>query len=146
MRGGGGGGVGDMMQPVIKRGRKAVGVGGRCDSRQILLTEHPSYLPHKDVCLRKQTGGRQRRRDAHLNSEIGACAHTNASTRMQRSVRLLLLHQLCLHYVFFFVFFFFGCFCLSLCVCVPCVCESVSNCAAPAQSSDSRHGDTELQI
>lgn len=113
------------MQPVIKRGRKAVGVGGRCDSRQILLTEHPSYLPHKDVCLRKQTGGRQRRRDAHLNSEIGACAHTNASTRMQRSVRLLLLHQLCLHYVVFFFVFFFGCFCLSLCVCVFRACVKV---------------------
>lgn len=70
----GGGRLGDMMRPVIKQGRQAGRVGGRCDSGQIFLTEHPSHLPHKDFCLRKQTGVeggvRQRRRDAYLNSEI----------------------------------------------------------------------------
>lgn len=66
---------GDMMRRVIKQGR----VGGRCDSGRIFLAEHPSYLPHKDFCLRKQTGGRQRRRGAYLNSEICECAHRIAA-------------------------------------------------------------------
>ena len=72
------GNCGEIMQPVIKWGRQAVrqavGVGGRCDSGQVLLTEHPFYVSYKDVCLRKQTGGRQRRLDAHLNPDI-LCMH-----------------------------------------------------------------------
>lgn len=31
-----------MMQPAIKQGRQAAGVGSRYDSGQILLTERPS--------------------------------------------------------------------------------------------------------
>lgn len=59
--------------------RQAGRVGGRCDSGRIFLAEHPSHLPHKDFCLRKQTGGRQRRRGAYLNSEICECAHRIAA-------------------------------------------------------------------
>lgn len=94
------------MRPVIKRGRQAAGVGGRCDSGQILLTEHPSYLPYKDICLRKQTGGRQRGRDAHLNSEVHPCAHTKASTKMHRSTASSVCAVI---FVCFNRFFFYVC-------------------------------------
>lgn len=48
-----------------------VGPGGGLDVGRCDAASHwtPFYLAHKDFCLRKQTGGRQRRHDAHLNSE-----------------------------------------------------------------------------
>lgn len=58
--GGGGGGRrrrGGMMRPVIKRSRQAVGVGGRCDSGQILLTEPPVSPPSQGRLSEETDGG-----------------------------------------------------------------------------------------
>lgn len=127
------------MRPVITRARQAVGVEGRCDSGQILLTEHPSYLPHKDVCLRKQTGGRQGGRDARLDSGMHALIHTLRQGCRGAFVTLSAL-SVRSHLSVFYRLYVHVCFCV-------CPCMNVClNVQPPAQSPNSPHGDRGPQI
>lgn len=101
-------GVGGRYDAASHQTRQTVGVGGRCDSGQILLTEHPSYLPYKDICLRKQTGGRQRGHDAHSNLQIHPRAH------QQRCIKAFGFYRSASSAC---TFIFVGFYCLCVCVC-----------------------------
>lgn len=118
----GGGRLGDMMRPVIKQGRQAGWEADVTQGRSFSLSILPTSLTRTSVWESRQGWRgvvRQRRRDAYLNSEIRECAHTNASTKMQKHLAftamsaLSVRSNLCVHTVCYPVcLFMYECVCL----------------------------------
>lgn len=130
-------GMGDMMQPVIKRVREAGCCGGRQMWLRADLTHWASVLPSLQGRLSEKADGGATE-ETWCTLELRDTSMRSYKGINKDAEKHLLLSQLCLY----------GHLCVilpSLCVCL-CVHECVSNCAAPAQSLDSLHGDRGPQI
>lgn len=121
----------DMMWTVIKQGRQAVRVGGRCDLRQLLLTEHLSYLLCKDMCLRKQTGGRC---GDMMQTWTQRCMHAPIQMHQRSSVSS--------HITVIFVYFYFMCVPVCACINVCLTVQAQQNLLTACMATEGRKSDT----